>query len=292
MDSQAIKLSSVRILLIDDNPYHRAVVIEVLRAAGIEDVVTARNGMEGLEALRRQRPQVVLLDWVMDPIDGPTFTQLARRNENPLIRAIPIIMLTARTRSQDIEEARAVGVDEFLVKPVSPESLIGKLRHVLFRPRRFVDSASYVGPCRRRFVDEHYAGPRRRRGDTSQPRTPIAAAMQDRRAPLNASVERLTRSMAELKAGGGDRRAVMGAAQETAALAEELQDQPLHRGAEALVRYVEATPGLRGDDPVLSTHATALTKLMQTAEEKSVERAAVAQALEQLVERRTTLKRA
>lgn len=289
MNSVPVHLGHMNALVVDDNAYHRAVVIEVLRGAGCQEVLTASNGMEGLEVFRKQRPQIVLVDWLMDPIDGPTFTMLLRRHDNPLVRSTPVIMLTARSRRNDVEEARAVGVDDLLIKPVNPELLLKKVHDAIARPRRFVDSAAYAGPCRRRHLDLHYAGPRRRRADNIPARSPInAPAPTDRRAPLQASVQRLTDSMTQLQTGAADRRAVLGAAQETAALAGELRDQPLHRGAQALARYVESTTELNGSDPVLHTHAAALCKLMQTGESKSAERTAVAEALEHLVKLKVT----
>lgn len=284
MSANLSEFDNAKTLLIDDNAHHRAIVLEVLRAAGVEDVITARNGMEGLEEFRRQRPRVVLVDWVMEPIDGPTFTVLARRADNPLTRSTPIIMLTARSRRQDLEEARAVGVDDVLIKPVNAQLLITKIRDVLARPRRFVDSNNYAGPCRRRHLDAHYAGPWRRRSDTTG--KAVAHPAIEGRIPLSASVERLNRSMALLRKGLTDSRAVISAAQETAALAHELNDFPLERGAQSLINYVGTIQHLDGGDPVLQTHALALTKLIQTTESAAAERESVAEALEQLVTRR------
>jgi hypothetical protein len=99
-------------------------------------------------------------------------------------------------------------------------------------------------------------------------------------------VQRLSETMQRLSGVKADARAVLGAAQETAALAKELNDNPLQRGAEALARYVERNPVVSGADPVLSTHATALKRLMETTEQGGAEREAVATALEEMVQRK------
>jgi len=272
-------ISGANVLIVDDNAHHRAVVIEILRSAGIWDVTTARNGMEALESLRSRRPKVILLDWVMEQIDGPTFARLLRRSENVLARQIPVIMVTAKARQEDVAEARNSGVDEYLVKPISAGALLQKLESVLLRPRRFVDGSVYAGPCRRRKPGADYVGPKRRRADAARP---AAGA----RASLGASVMRLSDTMSQLKNHVADTRAVLSAAQETAALAKQLKDNPLQRGAEALAKYVEKNPQLQPADPVLSTHATALKRLIETADDGGGERAAVAAALEEMVQRK------
>jgi CheY-like chemotaxis protein len=281
MDNSGSQFRDVSVLVVDDNAFHRAIVIEILRSAGIWDVTSARNGMEGMEEIRLRRPKAILLDWTMDQIDGPTFVQLVRRSDNVLARTIPIIMVTAKARRQDVAEARAFGVDEYLVKPITAGALLEKLEQVLFRPRRFIDSGGYAGPCRRRRASKEYFGPKRRRADAAQP-----SRVGGSHAPLSASVQRLSETMQRLSGVKADARAVLGAAQETAALAKELNDNPLQRGAEALARYVERNPVVSGADPVLSTHATALKRLMETTEQGGAEREAVATALEEMVQRK------
>lgn len=278
--------SGANILVVDDNAHHRAIVIEILRSAGIWDVATARNGMEALESLRSRRPKAILLDWMMEQIDGPTFVRLLRRSENVLARTIPVIMVTAKARHEDVAEARNCGVDEYLAKPISAGALLQKLEEVLLRPRRFVDSAVYSGPCRRRKHGADYVGPKRRRADVVRPASLSGARAASTHGPLGASVLRLSDTMTQLKSKAADLRAVLSAAQETAALAKDLNDNPLQRGAEALARYVEKNPQVQAADPVLSTHATALKRLIETAEDGGEERAAVAAALEEMVQRK------
>ena len=282
MSAKELDLAHVSVLLIDDNPYHRAIVIEVLRAAGVWQVTTASNGMEGLDELRLLRPSVVLLDWTMQPIDGPAFLQLARRNEDLMLRATPIIMLTAKNRRQDVEQARAAGVNEYLVKPVSAGSLLSKIQEVLLRPRRFVDSAGYVGPCRRRKNDREYMGPKRRLTDG------IGDAVEDnpnRKSLLAASVARVQDLAGRFVQDQSQHYLLLSAAEETAALAEQLHDEALRRGAESLSRYLRHCKVNAAEGAIVEAHVQALQQMLQ-ARNRPDERAKVAEALELLVTHR------
>jgi DNA-binding response OmpR family regulator len=86
---------------------------------------------------------------------------------------MPVIMLTGNTEKRHVLAARDAGATEFLAKPVTPQAIYSRLVNVIERPRPFVRTKSYFGPCRRRTVLE-YGGSERRglednEGDTVQP---------------------------------------------------------------------------------------------------------------------------
>ena len=73
-----------------------------------------------------------------------------------------------RDISKRVCEARDAGVTEFIVKPVTANSVLSRMQAVIFKPRPFVKSEGYNGPCRRRVNDPKFAGPYRRAGDSQR----------------------------------------------------------------------------------------------------------------------------
>ena len=74
----------------------------------------------------------------------------------------PVIMITGHSTLRRVSEARDVGVNEFLSKPVTARGVLERIARVVDNPRPFVRSKSYFGPCRRRRAMDDYRGPERR----------------------------------------------------------------------------------------------------------------------------------
>lgn len=120
--------SPARILIADDNPDN----LEIFRArlaAHDYDILTASDGEEALAAARESRPDAILLDVMMPKIDG---VEVCRRlKEDTSLPFMPIIMVTAKTSSQDVVTALDAGADEYLTKPVDHGSLVARVRSML-----------------------------------------------------------------------------------------------------------------------------------------------------------------
>lgn len=114
-----------KILVVDDEPDVRKMV-EVRLKANEYDVVTAADGNEGLERVRADNPDLILLDMMMPGIDGFQFFKLMRRD--PQTARIPIMMLTARGAMRDTFET--LGADDFLSKPFESEELLLKISRI------------------------------------------------------------------------------------------------------------------------------------------------------------------
>jgi DNA-binding response OmpR family regulator len=111
------------------------------------------------------QPDFVITDLSMVPMDGVAFTQSVRRSTNEHVRVLPIIMVTGHTERRRVEAARDAGVTEILAKPVTAASLMHRIEEIILRPRPYVSSPNYFGPCRRRQRNPYYAGPFRRSTD-------------------------------------------------------------------------------------------------------------------------------
>ncbi|MEQ8665584.1 MAG: response regulator [Rhodospirillales bacterium] len=156
-------LSNLRVLLVEDNEFLRKLVSSVLASLGIRRVQKAREGGEGWSLFQASSPDLIIVDWVMTPIDGPAFVQRVRQDDKSRNIYIPIIMLSAYGDMSRVIAARDMGVNEFLAKPVSAAQLYDRIERVLEVERPFVRAQDYFGPCRRRRDDPKYSGPERRK---------------------------------------------------------------------------------------------------------------------------------
>ena len=121
---------ATKALIIDDEEDYRVIIEEVLLGAGF-DVRAAKDGMEGLEMLKRAPADVVLVDWMMPKMDGEQFSRAMRAE--PALREIPVIMLSVKQTADEELEALHFGVDDFVVKPFKAAELLARVRAVLRR---------------------------------------------------------------------------------------------------------------------------------------------------------------
>jgi len=158
-------LSSVHVLLVDDNPNMRAIVAAMLKSVGVGRLSEAEDGVVALELLRREAIDIAIVDFRMKPMDGAAFTRTVRSEGDSANPYLPIIMMTGHSEKSRVTEARDAGVTEFVAKPVKAQTLLTRIEAVILRPRPFVRSPSYFGPDRRRTGTKDYAGPFRRAND-------------------------------------------------------------------------------------------------------------------------------
>lgn|SRR5579885_1675704 len=153
----AARFASARILLVDDEQYMRKVVRTMLLGMGVRHIAEAHDGPTGLQMIRHQAPDVVILDWEMPGLNGASFVRMVRSPETFPLPDVPIIMLTGHGERARVIEAVCVGVNEFLLKPVSTNALRERLTAVLMNPRRMVASGPYYGPAPRKLATAIYA---------------------------------------------------------------------------------------------------------------------------------------
>ena len=119
-----------RILLIEDDPDILALIAHKLRRAGHE-VTSEMDGLSGLEAVRRDRPDLVVLDWMMPGMTGLELCRTVRADAE--VAHTRIMMLTAKAQPHDLERAYAVGADDYLLKPFRSAELLQRVAALLAR---------------------------------------------------------------------------------------------------------------------------------------------------------------
>ena len=119
-----------RILLVEDNELNRDMLARRLARAGFE-VLLALDGQEGVDAARRERPDLVLMDMSLPCLDGWAATRVLKAD--PRTSSIPVIALTAHAMMGDREKAIEAGCDEFATKPVDMRLLLESIEKFLPR---------------------------------------------------------------------------------------------------------------------------------------------------------------
>ena len=119
------------ILIVEDDPTIRTLLQMMLKAAGFTHVKTATRGDDGLEAIRRDRPSLVLLDLMLPGVDG--LTVCSRVRSDPELADVRILMLTAKSEDEDIVRGLELGADDYVTKPFSREVLLARINAVLRR---------------------------------------------------------------------------------------------------------------------------------------------------------------
>ena len=121
-----------KVLLIEDEPSQRALLAYNLQAEGFE-VVEAGDGEEGLLLVEEEVPDLILLDWMLPGLSGiEVCRRLKTRTET---RALPVIMLSARSEEVDRVRGLETGADDYMVKPYSLAELMARVRAHLRRSR-------------------------------------------------------------------------------------------------------------------------------------------------------------
>jgi DNA-binding response OmpR family regulator len=110
-----------KVVVVDDEPFILMMIEDKLKTAHI-DVVTMRESGHALERIRKERPDLVILDWMMPGLSGIDLCRLIKAD--PDLRDIPIFMLTAKGQDADEEQGMQCGVSRYITKPFSPKSLV------------------------------------------------------------------------------------------------------------------------------------------------------------------------
>jgi two-component system, chemotaxis family, chemotaxis protein CheY len=146
----ARQVSELKVLIVDDELSMRKVTRALLQAIGIREIHDANNGTGGLDLIRMHAPDIVILDWEMPSPNGPDFVRAVRSPGEFPFPDVPIIMLTGHSEHACVVEAMRLGINEYLLKPVSSTALLARIVSILRKPRPMVKQGDYYGPAPRK----------------------------------------------------------------------------------------------------------------------------------------------
>lgn len=118
----------MKFLIVEDSATMRRIIVNTLQRLGYEQAVEAEDGVKGLEALDASI-EFVITDWNMPRMSGLEFVQAVRQGS--IASTVPILMVTTRSVREDIVAAAKAGVNNYVVKPFTPEVLKDKIDQVL-----------------------------------------------------------------------------------------------------------------------------------------------------------------
>jgi two-component system phosphate regulon response regulator PhoB len=125
-----VNTKQAQVLVVDDELAIREMIQFALRRAGM-DVDGAADAREALSRISENKPDIILMDWMMPGVSGIELTRRLRRE--PVTASIPIIMLTAKVTEDDKVAGLEAGTDDYVIKPFSPRELIARINAVLRR---------------------------------------------------------------------------------------------------------------------------------------------------------------
>jgi len=122
-------MADLKILAVDDSATMRRIIINTLKRLGYTDIVEATDGRDAIAKLKVEAISFVITDWNMPEMDGLEFVSTIRSTER--FKHLPVLMVTTRSVKEDIVEALKAGVNNYIVKPFTPDTLKQKIEQIL-----------------------------------------------------------------------------------------------------------------------------------------------------------------
>jgi two-component system, chemotaxis family, chemotaxis protein CheY len=148
-------IQSLWVLVVDDNQYMRKMIRNLLVNCGVKDIYEAADGIAALDAIRTFAPDIVVLDWEMPLLSGAELVRIVRSPGVFPMPDVPIIMVSGYGERWRVVEAIKLGVNEFLIKPVSAKAIYDRLVSIMTQPRPTVQLGEYYGPEPRKLLTEN-----------------------------------------------------------------------------------------------------------------------------------------
>ncbi|ACC81650.1 response regulator [Nostoc punctiforme] len=114
----------IKVLIIEDEQLTREMLLDYLESEGFE-TMSAKNGRIGVQKVHEHRPDLAICDIMMPELDG--YGVLKTLHQNPTTAVIPFIFLTGKSNKAEIRQGMALGASDYLIKPFTPEELLGAI---------------------------------------------------------------------------------------------------------------------------------------------------------------------
>lgn len=134
----ALAKEKVKILVVDDFPTMRRIVMNLLKEIGYVQFAQAEDGVKAWEAVQGTQFDLIVSDWNMPNMTGIDFLRKVRSSER--FKAIPFLLITAEAKRSQIFEAAEAGTDGYIVKPFTAGTLMEKLNKIIERKQAFFEA--------------------------------------------------------------------------------------------------------------------------------------------------------
>lgn len=123
---------SLNVLVVEDNANLRKVLINIINKLGFPPALEAEHGQEAWEKVQNEKVDIVLTDWTMPVMDGLELVKKIRGADKP-IRDLPVLMITAMDTKDSVIAAGQQGVDAYIIKPFSVQTILQKIEEAVER---------------------------------------------------------------------------------------------------------------------------------------------------------------
>ncbi len=117
------------VLVVDDEPTIVTIIEDLLRSNGL-DTLPAGSAAEAEEAMKRKRPDLILLDVMMPEVNGFEFCKQLK--SSPDYQAIPVVFLTVMNKKEDVEKGKSLGAADYIIKPFDPNNLVARIKKIVY----------------------------------------------------------------------------------------------------------------------------------------------------------------
>jgi len=158
----AYTFEKISVLVIESSHAMFDLTKSVLNEFGITEIYSAYGFEEGFETYCRLAPDIIIMDWLQEPMNGLELTRKIRadsRSPNPFT---PVILMTAHSVKKRVFRARDSGITVFMKKPYTARLLYQRIEQIVERPQKFVKNDDFFGPDRRQSRSKDYPGGERR----------------------------------------------------------------------------------------------------------------------------------
>jgi DNA-binding response OmpR family regulator len=142
-------VQSLSVVIVEDNSFTQKVHRGLLAHLGVKAIHEAADGLAGLEAIRQYAPDLVIVDWNLPLLNGAEMVKMIRSPGTFPFPDVPIVMLTMHGERWRVIQSQRLGAHEFLVKPVSAQTILDRIVAIFMNPRPMVQLPNYYGPAPR-----------------------------------------------------------------------------------------------------------------------------------------------
>ncbi|MDJ1158041.1 response regulator [Chelatococcus sp. SYSU_G07232] len=144
------------VLVVEASPHLRRIYRDLLNQVGLRRILEATDGAEAIGIFEQRRPNIVLVDWDVQLLNGEELVRMIRSPAVSPSPKVPVIVTMAQCTQDNVIKATSAGANEVLAKPISPKALWQHLQGVISIPRTFTTVGAHLRPEQRVFSNADF----------------------------------------------------------------------------------------------------------------------------------------